>query len=306
LAYAKPESKYSIFLRASGGVLSTFVAMIELGKMNTLKINRRVDFGVYVGDGVEELLLPSKYIPEGVAVRDMVEVFVYKDSEDRMVATNLEPMIMLDQFASLEVKEVNNFGAFMEWGLEKDLFVPYKEQAVRMSKGERHIVRLCLDHKTNRLVGVTKILGFLERDTDELEEKQEVEVLVFGESDLGFNVLIDGKYQGLVYKNDVFDLLEIGDKRTGYIKEIREEDGKVDVSLRPFGVDAIDASKDTVWDKIKNAPDGKLAVNDKSTPETIKNMFGLSKKAFKKAIGGLYKEGKIQITPEGIVLNTNA
>lgn len=273
--------------------------------MNTLRINRRVDFGVYVGDGVEEILLPAKYIPDGVGVRDMVDVFVYKDSEDRLVATNITPMVQLDEFASLEVKDVNNYGAFMEWGLEKDLFVPYKEQAVRMHKGERHIVRLCMDHKTNRLVGVTKILGFLERDTSELEEKQEVELLVFGETDLGFSVLIDRKYQGLVYHNEVFDNVTIGDTRVGYIKEVREEDGKVDVSFRAFGMDAIDASKDTVWGKLRSAPDGKLAVNDKSDPESIKEMFGLSKKAFKRAIGGLYKEGKILITEEGIILNSN-
>ncbi len=279
--------------------------MIELGKMNTLKINRRVDFGVYVGDGVEEVLLPAKYIPDGVGVRDMVDVFVYKDSEDRLVATNIKPMVMLDEFASLEVIDVNNYGAFMEWGLEKDLFVPYKEQAVRMHKGERHVVRLCMDHKTDRLVGVTKIYSFIERDTSELEEKQEVELLVFGETDLGFSVLINKKYEGLVYHNQVFDTLSIGDTRVGYIKEIREEDGKVDVSLIPFGVDGIDTSKDMVWKKLRVAPQGKLAVNDKSDPDTIKEMFGMSKKAFKRAIGGLYKEGKILITAEGIILNTN-
>ncbi len=293
-------------MKASEGVLSTFVHMISLGKMNTLKINRRVDFGVYAGDGTEEVLLPTKYIPDSVGIGDKVDVFVYKDSEDRMIATNITPMVQLDEFASLEVKDVNDFGAFMEWGLEKDLFVPYKEQATRMHKGEKHVVRLCMDYKTNRLVGVTKIHAFLEGDTSDLEEKQEVQLLVFGETELGYNVLIDGKYQGLVYHNQVFDKVSIGDARTGYIKEIREEDGKIDVSLTPFGVAGIEESKDTVWAKLLKSSDETLPVNDKSDPELIKEMFGLSKKAFKKAIGGLYKEGKILITEAGIALKKDA
>jgi predicted RNA-binding protein (virulence factor B family) len=280
--------------------------MINLGKMNTLRINRRVDFGVYVGDGETEILLPAKYIPDGVAVGDQVTVFVYKDSDDRMIATNIIPMIKLDEFATLEVKDVSDFGVFMEWGLEKDLFVPYKEQSTRMHKGEKHVVRLCLDHKTNRLVGVTKLHGFLERDTSELEDKQEVELLVFDKTDLGYSVLINEKYQGLVYHNEVFDDLSIGDQRTGYIKEIREEDGKVDISLKPFGVAAIEDAKDIVWGKLLRATEESLPVNDKSDPEVIKQMFGLSKKAFKKAIGGLYKEGKITMSAEGISLVQDA
>lgn len=279
--------------------------MVNLGKMNALKINRKVEFGVYVGDGEEEVLLPTKYIPGGVGIGDMVNVFVYKDSEDRLIATNLKPFVQLDEFASLEVKDVSEFGVFMEWGLEKDLFVPFKEQAKRMQKGEKHVVRLCMDHKTNRLVGVTKIHGFLERDISELEEKQEVQLLVFDKTDLGYSVLMDNKYLGLVYHNEVFDKVEIGDARTGYIKEIREDD-KIDVSFTPFGVAGIDSAKDTVWEYLQKAPESMLPVNDKSNPESIKEMFGLSKKAFKKAIGGLYKEGKILITREGIVLKKDA
>jgi len=293
-------------LKASGRVLSTFVAMIDLGKMNTLRINRRVDFGVYVGDGEEEILLPAKYIPDGASVGDKVEVFVYKDSDDRMIATNITPKIMLDEFASLEVIDVSDFGVFMDWGLEKDLFVPYKEQSTRMHKGEKHVVRLCLDHKTNRLVGVTKIHGFVERDTSELEEKQEVQLLVFDKTDLGYSVLINSKYQGLVYHNEVFDEVAIGDERTGYIKEIREEDGKIDVSLKAFGLAGIEDAKDVVWGKLIRSEEKSLAANDKSEPEVIKQMFGLSKKAFKKAIGGLYKEGKISITDHGIALVNDA
>lgn len=280
--------------------------MINLGKMNTLRINRRVDFGVYVGDGEEEILLPAKYIPEGVSVGDKVEVFVYKDSDDRMIATNITPKIMLDEFASLEVIDVSDFGVFMDWGLEKDLFVPYKEQSTSMHKGEKHIVRLCLDHKTNRLVGVTKIHGFVERDTSELEEKQEVQLLVFDKTDLGYSVLINSKYQGLVYHNEVFDEVAIGDERTGYIKEIRDEDGKIDVSLKAFGLAGIEDAKDIVWGKLLRSEEKSLAANDKSEPEVIKQMFGLSKKAFKKAIGGLYREGKITISDEGITLVQDA
>ena len=276
--------------------------MISLGEMNTLKINRRVEFGVYVGDGQEEILLPAKYIPDNVGVGDSVEVFVYKDSEDRLIATNLKPFVQLNEFASLEVKDVSDFGVFMEWGLEKDLFIPYKEQATRMHKGEKHVVRLCIDYKTNRLIGVTKLHGFLERDTSELKEKQEVQLLVFDKTDLGYSVLIDSKYQGLVYHNEVFDKVSVGDAKTGYIKEIRE-DGKVDVSFNPFGVAAIDSSKDIIWKQLQIAPEGMLPVNDKSDPGAIREMFGLSKKVFKKAIGGLYKEGKILITAAGITLN---
>lgn len=278
--------------------------MIRLGKTNTLTVIREVDFGLYIGEEKNEILLPIKHVPEGTKVGDELNVFVYKDSEDRPIATTLVPYAELDQYASLKVVSVTSHGAFMDWGIEKDLFVPFKEQRVKMEEGETHVVRICFDYKTSRLIGVTKLNEFLDKNVEGLNPGEEVNLHVFDHTELGYSVIINGSFRGLIYNNDVFEAISIGDEKTGYIKEIRA-DGKVDVSLRKEGVEAIDSDKQIVLDKLKASEVGELPINDRTSPEEIKQQFEMSKKAFKKAIGGLYKSGLIEILDSGIKLKSN-
>ena len=278
-----------------------YLCTMIIGKTNRLTVAREVDFGMYLTDGKEEVLIPGKYIPEAIKINDEIDVFVYKDSEDRLIATTLEPYAQLGDFACLEVKDLSGHGAFLEWGLEKDLFVPFKEQIKRMKVGEKHVVRICLDHKTERLVGVSKIGTFVEKDTSELQQGQEVDLLISSKSEMGYNALVDNRYIGLIYENDVFGDLQIGNSVKGYIKLIRE-DGKIDLSIRPVGLDAIDEAKVIILQKLNNSETQTLNFHDKSDSELIKSTFGISKKVFKKALGGLYKEGIINLLDEGFKL----
>lgn len=277
--------------------------MIEIGKNNFLKVAREVDFGLYLTDGEEDILLPIKYVPEDCKVDDEIEVFVYKDSEDRPIATTLVPFAKLDEFAFMEVVDTNSSGAFLDWGLEKDLFVPLKEQQAKMQIGGKYIVKVCFDFRTERLIGVSKINSLFEKETFSLEERQEVDLLIYAQTDLGYNAVVDNRYTGLIFNNDVFTPLNIGDTTTGYVKHIRE-DGKIDVTVRPFGMDAIESAKKSIMVNLRFAKDGFLELNDKSEAEHIKLKLGLSKKLFKKAVGGLYKDGKISISESGIKLNS--
>ena len=271
--------------------------------MNTLKVLKSVDFGLYIGEENNEILLPIKYVPVGTNVGDEVDVFVYKDSEARPIATTLIPYAQLDQFASLKVVSATNHGAFMDLGIEKDLFVPFKEQQVRMEEGKNYVVRICYDHKTSRLIGVSKINTFFSKDVDELNLGEEVSLLVYDQSELGYSVVINGKYRGLIYANDIFEDISVGDEKVGYIKEIRT-DGKIDVTLRQIGAVAIDTGMNDVLSKFEQEGLTELPYNDKTDPEIIKREFNMSKKTFKKAIGGLYKSGKINILETGIALKS--
>lgn len=273
---------------------------MEIGKYHTFKVAKEVDFGVYLDTPAGEVLLPTKYIPEGLKVGDEIEVFIYRDSEDRLIATTLKPEGQVDEFAALEAKDITDHGAFMEWGLEKDLFVPNKEQNSRMVKGRKYVVRICIDHKTDRLIGTAKLDVFIDKDTSALEEGQLVDLLIYRETDNGYMALIDQKYAGLIYKNEVFEPIEIGDKKMGFIKKVRE-DGKVDLTINKTGINAIDSNKADILNKLKEN-DGFLPYHDKSEAEDIAEAFGMSKKAFKKAIGGLYKDKVIDIKKEGIQL----
>lgn len=274
---------------------------MELGKQNRLKVLRSTSVGLYLGDrDGQDVLLPNKYIPEGVEIDDELEVFIYRDSEDRLIATTLRPRITLHRFASLRVKEVNDTGAFLDWGLEKDLMVPYREQMHRMRKGEYEVVYLYEDEKTGRLAASGKLERFFEKSTENLSPEQQVSLLVWRETDLGFVVVIDGRYKGLLYKNEVFQPLEKGDEITGFIKQVRE-DGKVDVALQKQGFAQVEEHTEVVLDKLKKN-DGFLPYNDESSPEDIMDMFHMSKKTFKKAIGILYKQKLIRIEDKGIAL----
>jgi hypothetical protein len=253
--------------------------------------------GAYVGesDGHPDdvVLLPNKYLTPGMTEGGVVRVFIYLDSEDRLVATTETPLITLGKFARLRAKDVNRVGAFMDWGLEKDLLVPFSEQFERMVAGEEYLVYLAWDGQTERLYGSCRISRHVERENIDLKEGQKVEVLVFSETELGFRVLIDNAYEGLIYHNEVFRPINVGDSTTAFIKRVRN-DGKVDVRLEKDGVVSIGPNAKKIMEML-NANQGLLEVSDKSSPELIAEKFQMSKKAFKKAIGSLYKDKLISI-----------
>lgn len=274
--------------------------MIALGEYNTLRIDRRTTVGLFLTDGENDVLLPIKYLPAQYEFNDEITVFVYLDHEERPVATTLEPKIYLNEFALLKVNYINEFGAFMDMGLEKDLFVPFKEQARPMEVNKRYLTYMRLDPKTNRLVGSSKLNQFLNNDNITVEVGEEVDLIVSHITDLGINVIINEKHKGLMYKNEVFEDLRTGDRIIGYIKTIRP-DGKIDVSRTKLGYEKVEKYAQIILDELEYN-DGFLGLNDDSHPEEIKQILNMSKKTFKKTIGALYKEKKIEIKENGIYL----
>lgn len=275
--------------------------MLDLGIINKLTALRQTDNGIYLIDEDEnEVLLPNKYIPEGMEMGDEVDVFLYTDSEDRPIATTLTPKVMLHKYALLEVKDEASFGAFFDWGLEKDLLVPTSKQGREVHKGEKHVVFLYLDDKTDRLAGSCKIASTLVKFGVELEVGEEVRIIPYEESELGLSVIVNDKYQGMLYQNEIFQDVTIGDELYAYVKKIRS-DNKVDLSLNRFGYRAVDDNVIKLMDALK-ANDGELPLNDKSSPDAISSRLGMSKKVFKKSVGALYREKIIEINDSGIKL----
>jgi len=279
--------------------------MIEIGKYNTLKILRDTKVGLFLGNEEgEDILLPNKYVPKEFEIGDELAVFVYLDHEERPVATTLEPYVLLNEFALLRVNYVNQIGAFMDWGLEKDLLVPFREQARPMEKGKRYLIYCYLDEKTNRLVASSKINQFLDNENLTVEQGEEVDLIVSHITDLGINVIINEKHKGLLYKDEVYDdAVRTGDRARGYIKTIRP-DNKIDVSLQKQGYESIEPNAERILDELR-ASRGFLRLNDNSHPEDIRTVLKMSKKTFKKAIGLLYKEKRIEIKEDGIHLVKN-
>lgn len=268
--------------------------MAEIGKINTLKINRQVDFGVYLEGGESgEILMPQKYVPEGFFGGDMVEVFVYYDSEDRLIATTEKPLAKVGEFAFLRCKAVTSVGAFLDWGLTKDLLVPFREQRQKLVEGQWVVVYVYLDLTTSRIVASAKIDKFLDNLPVEFEPGEEVELMIFGQSDLGFKAIVDDVSSGILYKNEVFEDLKIGQRLTGYIKKVRE-DGKIDLQLTKPGIERFDDFSEKILAFLKENG-GMMTLTDNSSPEAIYATFGFSKKNFKKAIGSLYKKHAIVI-----------
>lgn len=280
--------------------MSKFFIMISIGRFNVLKIARRTNVGLYLTDGAEDVLLPKKYLPDSYELDQDIEVFVYLDHEERPVATTIEPYIFLNEFALLKVNYVNDFGAFMDWGLEKDLFVPFREQARPMSEGKYYMVYMYIDEKTNRLVGSSKLNQFLDNAHLTVTEGEEVDLIVSHITEAGINVIINEKHKGLMYQNEVFEDLRTGDRIIGYIKNIRP-DGKIDVSRTKIGFEKVSDNTSKILDELKYN-NGFLGLNDKSHPDEIKTVLGISKKTFKQIIGVLYKERKILIKEDGIHL----
>ncbi|MCL3780723.1 GntR family transcriptional regulator [Prolixibacteraceae bacterium JC049] len=275
--------------------------MTSIGKVQTLRVAELSNYGVYLdGDELGNILLPNRYVPENTKVKDEIEVFIYRDSEDRLVATTETPKVEVDGFALLKVVSISTVGAFMDWGLQKDLLVPYREQQQDMEVGKSYFVKVYLDDASKRIVGSSKIHKFLNVTPIDYTEGQEVEALITHWNEIGYQAIINGQHRGMLYKNELYKMLRSGRTYTAYVKKIREDE-KIDLSLDPIGYIKIDSMSQEVLDILKEH-NGFLAVNDKSSPEQIKLIFGISKKNFKKSIGALYKQRIIQIDEDGIRL----
>lgn len=268
--------------------------MVEIGKYNTLTVVKIVDFGVYL-DGEErgEILMPKEYVPANCFPDDEVRVFVYFDSEDRIVATTEVPYVKVGEFAFLKVVAVSHVGAFLDWGLRKDLLVPFREQRDPMVEGKSYLVYAYADKASDRIVASTKVDKYLDQVFPEYEVNEEVDILIARKTDLGYAVIINNMHWGLIYDNEVFQIIKIGQKMKGYIKAIREDE-KIDVSLQAPGYAKIEGLAGVILEKIKDY-DGILDLSDKSDPEEIYRVFGCSKKNYKKALGTLFKQGLIEI-----------
>ena len=273
---------------------------MNIGQYNTLTIARETKVGLFLTDGKDDVLLPLKYVPKEYTIGDELIVFVYLDHEERPVATTLEPYILLDEFGLLRVNYVNNIGAFLDWGLEKDILVPFMEQARPMEKGKRYLVFAYMDEKTNRIVASSKTNQFLNNEELTVAVGDEVDLIISHITELGINVIINDIHKGLLYKDQVYDDIRTGDRMTGYIKNIRP-DHKIDVSLQKLGYENIEPNAEKILDELR-ASRGFLRLNDNSNPEDIKTVLKMSKKTFKKAIGALYKDKLIEIKEDGIYL----
>lgn len=275
--------------------------MILLGQHNTLEILRETPPGLFLGDEEgNEILLPNKYVPSSFEIGDKITVFAYLDSHERPVTTTLKPYTKVNEFALLRVTALSDYGAFLDWGLEKDLFVPFKEQARDMQEGKWYVVYCYLDEETDRLVGSSKTNKFLNNDELTVERFDEVDLIVSRFTELGVEMIINQKHKGLVYNDEIYKDLKLGQKLKGVVKKIRE-DNKIDLSLQHIGYKNIEPSAQIVLDALERH-NGSLELHDKSNPEDIKKLLGMSKKSFKKAIGSLYKQKQIVIKDNGIHL----
>ncbi|TMM56982.1 GntR family transcriptional regulator [Maribacter algarum] len=273
--------------------------MIRLGEYNTLEILRSTSVGLFLGDGEgNDILLPNKYVPEAYEIGDKLEVFCYLDYDERPVATNLEPGILVNEFQLLKVVDVNEYGAFLDWGLEKHLLVPFREQRSKMQEGQWYVVFCFLDKKSNRLVASNKLDRFVSNDELTVRVREKVDLIITRQTDLGWEVIINNTHKGLVYFNEVFKEIAIGDVMPGIIKGIRS-DNKIDVSLQPLGEKILEPAANKIYETLE-AHGGYLPLHDKSDPEAIRQELQMSKKTFKKGIGTLYKARKIEIKNDGI------
>lgn len=276
--------------------------MIKIGKTNNLKVVKKVDFGLYLDGGESgEILLPKRYVDESMEVGDELDVFIYCDSEDRLVATTEKPLIEVGEFGLLKAVEVNRVGAFMEWGLQKDLLVPFREQSQEIRVGGSYVVYAFLDNATKRIVGSTKLNKYVGNRIPRYSEGDTVDILAVHKTDLGYKVIVDNLFWGMIYNNDLFDPLSPGDRILAYVKTVRE-DGKIDVTLRERGGERVFQLANRIMGYLREAGGG-MTLSDSSSPDEIKAVFQCSKKDFKKALGYLYKKGKILIADGGVTLS---
>ncbi|MBR8719049.1 Conserved virulence factor B [Bacteroides pyogenes] len=274
---------------------------IELGRFNELEVVKQVDFGMYLDGGEEgEILLPARYVPEGCKVGDRLNVFLYLDMDERLVATTLTPLVQVGQFAYLEVAWVNQFGAFLNWGLMKDLFVPFGEQKMKMQVGRKYMIHAHLDEESYRIVASAKVERYLSKEMPEYQPGEEVEILIWQKTDLGYKAIIEHQHSGLLYENEVFTTLEAGRKMRAFVKQVRG-DGKIDLMLQKPGLGKVDDFAKTLLEHIRENG-GRISLNDKSPADEIYETFGVSKKTFKKGVGDLYKKRLISLQEDGITL----
>lgn len=275
--------------------------MIEIGKDNRLKVAREVDFGVYLADDEgNEVLMPARYVSEDVRVGDTVDVFVYTDSEDRPVATTEVPYAKVGEFAFLQVTAVNRIGAFLDWGLPKDLLVPFSEQNAKMMQGGVYPVYVYLDHESRRVVASARLEKHLGNVYPDYKPGQEVECLVIQHTPIGYKVIVDNLHWGMIYHNEIFSPIEVEETVRAYVKNVRP-DGKIDLTLSSSTGRRVHNLADHIIERVRDAG-GSMPMSDKSSPEEIKAEFQCSKKDFKKALGALYKDRRITITDTGITI----
>lgn len=272
---------------------------VEIGKVNKLKVLREVSIGVYLdGDTIGDVLLPKRYVPEGTKEGDEVAVFIHLDSEDRLIATTERPLAQVGEFAWLKVVSVSKFGAFLDWGLMKDLLVPFREQKEKMEKDRYYAVYVYFDDETGRIVASAKVDRFLDNVSPDYNPGDEVKLFVVGRTELGYKAVINGLHSGLLYYNQVFKPLQLGQQTKGYIARVREDE-KIDLLLERPGYEKVDELSQKLLDALQKAG-GFLPLTDKSVPADIEQRLGMSKKTFKKAIGALYKQRLIELLPDGI------
>lgn len=275
--------------------------MVRIGKFNELRLTRVVDFGVYLdGEELGEILLPGKEVPMGCSEGDLFDVFIYLDSEDRLIATREEPYAQVGDIVSLKVAAVTRIGAFLDWGLPKDILVPHSEQREKMEEGKEYLVKIYLDKKSNRIVATQKLGRFLDEHEHDYQDGQKVQLKIIQKTDLGYKAIVDGKFSGVIYQSEVFKDIKIGQEIPGYIKKVRE-DRKLDLSLSQIGYFKVIDTANFLIEKLE-ANAGYLPLTDKSSPEDIYKYTGESKKTFKKAVGALYKARAIKIEDKGIRL----
>ena len=277
---------------------------LQLGKYNRLTIARRADFGLYLSGGPEDILLPNRYVPENAKIGDEINVFVYLDNEERLIASTETPKAQVGDFAWLQVAWVNNFGAFLDWGLMKDLFVPFREQKMKMQKGKSYLVHLHIDEETYRIVASAKVERYLSTEFPPYHGGDEVQLLIWQKTDLGFKAIVDNQYSGLLFDDEIFQPLHSGDRLTAYVKQVRP-DGKIDLSLQKKGQKAVVDFSEVLLNHLQTNG-GFSPLGDKSPAEEIYAIFGVSKKVFKKAVGDLYKRRLITINPDGLRLLTSS
>ena len=274
---------------------------VVLGKYNQLEVVKEVDFGIYLDGGDDgEILLPSRYVPEGCKPGDVLNVFIYLDNEERLIATTLQPKVQVGEFACLEVAWINEYGAFLDWGVMKDLFVPFREQKMKMQKGRSYVVHAHVDEESYRIMASAKVERYLSKEKPDYQPGQEVEIMIWQRTDLGYKAIVENQYSGLIYQGEIFQSLEPGMKLTAYIRQVRE-DGKIDLTLQKDGQKKVEDFSEVLLQFIKDQG-GRTSLNDKSAAEDIYEAFGVSKKTFKKAVGDLYKKRLIVLEEGGIRL----
>jgi len=279
--------------------------MATIGRFNVLKVLRETGSGYFLdGEELGDILLPGNNVPSALEIDDQIEVFIYFDSEDRIIATTDDPYCEVGDFALLEVVEVNEVGAFLNWGLQKDLLVPFREQKIKMEPGSWHIVHVYIDEKTNRIAASAKVDRFLGKEPATFKPGDEVELFIYGPCPLGFNAIINNQFWGMLYSSEVFQPLNRGEHITGYINKVRE-DGKIDLYLYPAGFKKAETSAELIVTYL-NRNNGFIEITDKSPADVIYETFGISKKNFKMAIGSLYKNRIIEIGENGIRLAKSA